>query len=280
MRNRFLILIPALAAVLFLFSEGVAAQGFDPHDLSGIWTRTARDHSLGTKPPPLTRAGIEAMKGRIGDTDDVLREVVDAARASSQVRLNDNGLETNAPWLECNPLGFPRLLNDDEPMEFIMTKDKILQVFQSEHRIRYLWTDGRELPSGQNLENLGPAWYGHSVAKWDGNTLIVNTVGLDERAWLDNLGHPKSFHARIEETWKRVDSNTLESQLTLFDPEYYSAPYVGAKRTFKRLPDRAVTYFGWSGLFAGITEGICAPVNEVEGYNKGFRDLGRAKSKQ
>jgi len=200
MRNRFLILIPALAAVLFLFSEGVAAQGFDPHDLSGIWTRTARDHSLGTKPPPLTRAGIEAMKGRIGDTDDVLREVVDAARASSQVRLNDNGVETTAPWLECNPMGFPRLLNDDEPMEFIMTKDKILQVFQSEHRIRYLWTDGRKLPSGQNLENLGPAWYGHSVGKWDGNTLIVNTVGLDERAWLDNLGYPKSFHSRIEET--------------------------------------------------------------------------------
>ena len=108
----------------------------------------------------------------------------------------------------------------------------------------------------------------------------MNTVGLDERAWLDNLGYPKSFHARIEETWKHLDSNTLESQMTLFDPEYYTAPYVGAKRTFKRLPDRAVTYFGWSGLFAGITEGICAPVNEVEGYNKGFRDLGRAKSKQ
>src|SRR3989454_5843832 len=176
MRNRFLILIPALAAVVLLFWEGVAAQGFDPHDLSGIWTRTARDHSLGTKPPPLTRAGIEAMKGRIGDTDDVLREVVDAARASSQVRLNENGVETTAPWLECNPMGFPRLLNDDEPMEFIMTKDKILQVFQSEHRIRYLWTDGRELPSGQNLENLGPAWYGHSVGKWDGNTLIVTQI--------------------------------------------------------------------------------------------------------
>ena len=177
-------------------------------------------------------------------------------------------------------MGFPRLLNDDEPIEFIITKDKILQIFQLEHRIRYLWTDGRQLPSGQNLENLGPAWYGHSVAKWDADTLVVSTVGLDERAWLDNLGYPKSFHARIEETWKRVDANTLESQLTLFDPEYYSAPYVGARRTFKRLRDRATTYFEWSGLFAGITEGICAPVNEVEGYNKGFRDLGRAKSKQ
>src|SRR5438093_1521875 len=271
MRNRFvtLIVLFSLAGLAYAqddkdkfkarYESQPTDSNFDPRDLSGIWTLTKNDHTLGTPAPPLTPAGVAAMAGRVAD------------------RTGGIG---NAPWYSCNPMGFPRLLNDDEPMEFIMVKDRIVQVFQWEHRIRYLWTDGRELPSGENLENLGPAWYGHSVAKWDGNTLVVNTVGLDERAWLDNAGHPKSFHARIDETWKRLDSNTLESQLTVFDPEYYSAPYVGAKQTFKRLPDRAVTYFGWSGLFAGITEGICAPVNEVEGYNKGFRDLGRAKSKQ
>src|SRR2546422_846032 len=100
------------------------------------------------------------------------------------------GVIGNAPWYTCNPMGFPRLLNDDEPMEFVMLKDRVLQLFQWEHRIRVLWTDGRELPSGQNLENLGPAWYGHSV---------------------------------------------------------------------------------------GESEGICAPMNEVDGYNKGFRDPGQAK---
>jgi len=275
MRTRFSTLMPILGSVVFLLLGSVAhAQDdkekfkvryealpsdarFDPHDLSGIWTQTKLDHSLGTPNPPLTPAGVAAMAGRIGD------------RA---------GVAGNAPWYTCNPMGFPRLMNDDEPMEFIMTKDKILQVFQWEHRIRYLWTDGRDLPSGENLENLGPAWYGHSVAKWEGNKLIVNTVGLEERAWLDNAGHPKSFHARIEETWERVDSNTLENQLTLYDPEYYTLPWVGSKKIYKRMPLDAITYFGWSGLFAGISEGICAPMNEVEGYNKGFRDLG-AKSK-
>jgi hypothetical protein len=193
------------------------------------------------------------------------------------VQLAGNGIDSNAPWLQCNPQGFPRLLNDDEPIEFINTRDKILQVIQWEHRIRYLWTDGRELPSGQNLENLGPAWYGHSVATWNGDTLVVNTVGLDERAWLDNLGYPKSFHARIEETYKRINANTLEVQLTLYDPEYYTAPYVGSKRTFRKLPVEDYTYSGWTGLFAGISEGICAPMNEVEGYTKGFE--GPAKTK-
>jgi len=271
MRNRFMTL-------LFLFSlVGVAhAQGdkdkfkaryesltadanFDPHDFTGIWTLTRNDHTLGTPAPPLTPAGTAAMNGRIADRPGVIG---------------------NAPWYTCNPMGFPRLMNDDEPMEFIITKDKILQVFQWEHRIRYLWTDGRQLPSGEKLDNLGPAWYGHSVGKWDGNTLTVNTVGMEERAWLDNAGHPKSFHARIEETWKRMDSNTLEMQMTLYDPEYYTAPYVGSKKIYKRMPPDAITYFGWSGLFAGISEGICAPMNEVEGYNEGFRDVGQAKPKQ
>ena len=197
-----------------------------------------------------------------------------AGEAAKAGRVPDAGGKVgNAPWYACNPMGFPRLVNDDEPMEFIMLPNRILQLFQSEHRIRMLWTDGRALPSGENLENLGPAWYGHSVAKWNGNALVVNTVGLDDRAWLDNAGNPKSFHARVEETWRRVDSNTLEMQMTLYDPEYYTATYVGSKKIYKRTPNDAMTYFGWSGLFAGITESICAPMNEVEGYNK-FRDLG------
>src|SRR5437763_1235400 len=253
MRNPFTVVLTALTLVLILSVGTAGAQGkedfkarydanagkkdFDPHDLTGVWEMTVLDHTLGTPAPPLTEAGKLAMKGRIGDTPGVPRAIANAAKGSPDVHLAGNGARSNAPWLVCNPMGFPRLMNDDEPMEFIMTKDKILQVFQWEHRIRYLWTDGRELPSGQNLENLGPAWYGHSVAKWDGNTLVVNTVGMDERAWLDNLGYPKSFHARLEDTWKLIDSNTLELQLTLYDPEYYTAPYVGAKKTFKRVPE-------------------------------------------
>jgi hypothetical protein len=234
-----------------------AAKGsatFNPHDFSGIWMQTKLDHTLGTPPPALTPAGVAAKAGRDPD-----------------------GVTGNAPWYACNPMGFPRLENDDEPVEFVMLPNRILQMFQWEHRVRVMWTDGRKLPSGENLENLGPAWYGHSVGTWQGNTFVVNTVGLDDRAWLDNNGNPKSFHARIEQTYQRVDANTIEMKMTLYDPEYYTAPYVGSKKIYKRVPDDKTTYFGWSGLFAGITEGICAPMNEVEGYNKGFRDPGRAK---
>ena len=278
MRNRFMTLVTALAVVFLwpaasangqgapgngkfkpIYEKGATDQQFDPHDFTGIWEMTVRDHTLGTPAPPLTPAGVAAMAGRV---------------------VGQGPIVGNAPWYTCNPMGFPRLLNDDEPMEWIMTKDKVLQVFQWESRIRYLWTDGRTLPSGHNLENLGPAWYGHSVANWDGDSLIVNTVGLEERAWLDQNALPKSFHARIEERYRRIDYNTIELQMTLYDPEYYTAPYVGAKRTLRRITDDHITYFGWKGLFAGITEGICAPMNEVEGFNKGFRDVGLSRSKK
>ena len=288
MRNRF---ISVMSAWMFLFSlTGIAhAQGdkdkfkeryetnaanipFSPRDFTGIWTMTKLDHTMGTPAPSLTPEGLKAMKGRVGDTPGVPQAIVAAAKGSAVVHLADANNASNAPWLQCNPMGFPRLLNDDEPMELVTLNNRVLQFFQWEHTFREMWMDGREVPSGQNLEKLGPAWYGHTAGKWEGDTLVLNTVGLDERAWLDNLGYPKSFQARIEERYRRVDSNTLELQLTLFDPKFYSSPWVSDKKVFKRIPEKDMTFSGWYGLYAGITEGACAPLNEVEGYEKGFHE--------
>ena len=214
---------------------------------------------LGGTRPPLTPKGMEILNGRI------------PSRSDDRITVTNPAL-SNYPTYQCNPDGFPNLLFDAESLEFLRLADRIMQVFQWEHRMRVLWTDGRELPVGENLENLGPAWYGHSVGVWQGDTLVVNTVGLDDRAWLDRRGHPKSFHARIEERYRRIDADTIQVQVTLYDPENYTATWVGNTKTFKRQPPENYTYFGWKGLFSGITEGICAPMNEVETYNKRFRD--------
>src|SRR5207244_11428487 len=104
-------------------------------------------------------------------------------------------------------------------------------------------------------------------------------VGFDQLTWLENTALPKNLHSRIAERNTRTAYNTGELQRTLDDPEYYTATYVGGKKCFKKVSDDASTYFGWKGLFAGISEGICAPMNEVESYNKGFRDVGQAKPK-
>jgi len=232
--------------------RGTQAAKFDPKDLSGYWLRNAVRLRNG---PPLTPAGIEAMKGRI---------------PIPKVRVPS---ESNDPMYSCNPQGFPRLVwEENEPIEIIMLPDRVLQLFQWERTLRELWLDGRELPRGERLENVGPAWYGHSVARWEGNTLVVLTTGVDERAWLNDDGHPKSFDAIYEERYTRTGPDTIEGQLAINDPKHFTKPWIPPTSTFRRMAEDDINFFGWRGLYSGVTEAICAPMNEVDDFNKRFRD--------
>jgi hypothetical protein len=233
--------------------EGRGGQAaFDPKDLSGYWLRNAVRLRNG---PPLTAAAIEAMKGRI---------------PIPKVRVPS---ESNDPMYACNPQGFPRLIwEENEPIEIIVLPDRVLQLFQWERTLRELWLDGRELPRGERLENLGPAWYGHSVARWEGNTLVVQTTGVDERAWLNDDGHPKSFDAIYEERYTRTGTDTIQGQLTINDPKVFTKPWVVPASTFRRMAEDDIVFFGWRGLFSGVTEAICAPMNEVDDFNRRMRD--------
>ena len=170
----------------------------------------------------------------------------------------------------CNPQGFPRLAWDEnEPIEIIHLEGRILQLFQWDRTLRELWMDGRELPSGENLENLGPNWYGHSVAEWQGDTLVVNTTGFDERAWPDEYGNPLGFDGRVEERYRRIDADAIEGQMTIYDPKNYTAPWTHTPPTlFSRIPDEEITYFGWHGLFSGVTDAICAPIKRNRGFQQ------------
>ncbi len=263
MQDRFTAVIVAALSVLCLFSltscagAQVDENPFDVRDFTGVWHLEGGSGEFGPpNPPALTPAGMAAMQGRVPS------------------RSVDDPSLSNDPSYECNPEGFPKLLFDAEPMEIMQLPDRLLQTFQWEGRIRYIWLDGRDLPTGENLDNLGPAWYGHSVAEWQGDTLVVNTVGSDDRAWLDRPGHPRSFNARVEERYRLLDPDTIQVQLTIEDPEYYSAVWMGDPKIFKRLSQDQYTFFGWEGIFSGTTEQICAPMNEVETYNELFRDLG------
>jgi len=252
--------IASLLTAVFVFGSplGHAQQKFDPHDFSGIWLRKGGDRSMSPKAPALTIEGTEKMMKNI----PVRSRNPNTPSAETPEKSND-------PAFSCNPKGFPRLLIDTahDWHEVIQLPDRILQLWQEERRPREIWMDGRAVPSGENLDNLGPAWYGHSVGHWEGNTLVVQTVGLDDRAWVDVFGYPKSDSARVEERYTRVDADTLQVQLTLFDPKYYTVPWVSDTKTFKRETREKVSFFGWYGLFSGLGELICAPMN-ANGVNK------------
>ena len=268
MRSVVMIAVPLCLGVL---SQAQAQQQkFDPRDLSGIWQVTGGHRAISEKVPPMTPEGEARMKQNIPARGRPLGEPLNGehwgrVRAVIPAKSND-------PMMTCNPPGFPRLVLDQEPVEFVQARERMLQLFQWTRTLREVWTDGRAVPSGENLDNLGPAWYGHSVARWEGDTLVVQTVGVDDRAWIDIFGYPKSRDARFEERYRRVAGDTIELRLTMTDPRYYREPWVSDVKTFTRIPREDVTYFGWFGLFGGITDAICAPMNEVEDFNKRVRD--------
>src|SRR5436853_49174 len=123
--------------------------------------------------------------------------------------------ESNDPMKYCDPMGFPRdMLYDNRGFAFAPMPGKVLQAFQFNRVWREIWTDGRELPKnvgGRSADAADPRWYGYSVGHWEGDyTFVVDTVGSDERTWLDSVGHPHSIDMYVQERYKRVDHNTLE----------------------------------------------------------------------
>jgi hypothetical protein len=84
---------------------------------------------------------------------------------------------------------------------------------------RQIFLDGRELPKDPN-----PTWRGYSVGHWEGDTLVVETAGFNDRSWLDLAGHPHSERLRVTERYKRVDFGHIQLQITFDDPETLNRP--------------------------------------------------------
>lgn len=160
--------------------------------------------------------------------------------------------ESNDPMKYCDPMGFPRdMLYDNRGFAFAPMPGKMLQMFQFNRVWREIWTDGRELPKdvgGRSADSADPRWFGYSVGHWEGDyTFVVDTVGSDERTWLDAVGHPHSIAMKVQERYTRVDHNTLDMTMTIDDPKTYTKPFVITNARFRWLPNQ------------DLVEEICVP---------------------
>src|SRR5262249_52548292 len=93
-------------------------------------------------------------------------------------------------------------------------------LYEQDHAIRQIFTDGRDHPKDLDL-----TWNGHSIGKWDGDTLVVDTIKMREETWLDGAGHAHSDQMRMIERYRRTDRNTLQLDLTLEDPKTFTKPW-------------------------------------------------------
>ena len=216
-------------------------------DISGVWQYQGSGGAESIAPekniPPMTpwaQARYDAAKPGIGPRAQPLG---------------------NDPIMICDPVGFPRiLLFNAYPLEFVQLPDRIIQFFDFFYTHRTIWTDGRELPKDPE-----PTWYGYSVGKWDGDTLVVESFGFNDRSWLDEDGHPHSSDMRIEERYKRVDHDTIEVTITLTDPKAYTKPWVSETKTLMWDPKEV------------IREDVCVTSDE-EKYREEVRSPAGTKS--
>jgi len=165
----------------------------------------------------------------------------------------------NDPLGNCDPLGIPRIItahpSGENRIQLLQTPGRMLEFIEYTHIWRDIWTDGRSLP-----EKPDPSWLGYAVGKWEGDEFVVNSVGFDDRTWLDGLGDPHSDEMRLEERYRRVDHNTLDIRITIHDPKAYAKDW--NLRTVYHL-DPAPN--------PQILEIFCVPSEEQE-FNRTVRD--------
>lgn len=144
-------------------------------------------------------------------------------------RLENNGRDR--PSAGCLPHSVTDFDAHGTPRKVIHTPGVIVMMYEAYHTYRQIFTDGRPLP-----EVVEPAWFGYSVGMWEGDTLVVDTVGIHEKTWLDDSGHPHSDAMRIGERFRRVDFGRMDVQITIDDPKAYSRPWT-VSFNWELLPD-------------------------------------------
>ena len=139
------------------------------------------------------------------------------AAALFKQRLQSEGRDD--PIAHCQPTGVPGIGLIPVPFKIVQMPRLILILYEDNSTFRQIFLDGRRLSPDPE-----PRFMGYSTGRWDRDTLIVDTVGLNDRSWLDRLGHPHSDALHVIERFRRRDAGHLEIEVTIDDPKAYTKP--------------------------------------------------------
>jgi len=201
-------------------------------DLSGIWN--------GGGPVGDLAQGLPK-----GETIPLLPE----AEALMKSRNSNDDPEAN-----CLPTGVPRIA--PYPWRIVQTDTHVFFLFEGNiHTYRQIFIDGRK-----HKDDPDPSWFGDSIGKWDGDTLVVDTIGYNDKFWFDFRGHPHTEKLHTIERYTRTDLGTLVNEVTIDDPGAYSKPFT-LKFTAQLRPGEE------------LMEYICQENNQDPGHIKGKAGL-------
>jgi len=129
--------------------------------------------------------------------------------------------DLNPTFSACMPQGPTDLMLDEfRVFELRQFPGEVLLMFDQDHLVRRIYTDGRGHPDG-----YPSTWMGHSIGKYEGDTLVVDTVDLNDKTLADRLGHPHTDAMHFVERFRRVSPKTLEYEVTIDDPKAYKKPW-------------------------------------------------------
>ena len=206
----------ALSAAAAATSQASGDKSMAPApDFSGVWQVTRYERSIRTvegKLPPLQPAAKQLYEQNI------------VARKQ---------LRPQSDMSRCVPPGTPRVMWAPLPMMILQTARKITFIHEYQHLLRHIYLD-EALPAAADLD---PTYMGESVGRWDGDTLVVETLGVNGKTTLDREGMPHSESMRVTERLRLIDNGKrLEDLVRIDDPQTFTTPWT-ARVVFERKPD-------------------------------------------
>lgn len=169
-------------------------------------------------------SGVWVGGGPVGDIREGLVPGEEIKLLPEAATLMKSRMAADDPEARCLPTGVPRVA--PYPWRVVQTPavgepTHLFFLFEGNiHSYRQIFMDGRPHP-----EDLELTWYGHSVGHWEGDTLVVETVGFNDQFWFDFVGHPHSTQLKTIERYTRKDLGTLENVTTVIDPGAYAKPF-------------------------------------------------------
>jgi hypothetical protein len=123
------------------------------------------------------------------------------------------------PTLNCLPDGVPQGNLLPQPFKIVHSAGLIVMLYEVETTFRQIFMDGRKHPS-----DMSPTWQGYSIGRWEGDTLVIETAGFNDRSWLDRRGTGHSEEMRVVERFRRRDFGHMDLTITVTDPKTFTQP--------------------------------------------------------
>jgi hypothetical protein len=203
------------------------AAAFDPKDFSGIWDRYPQALDAGRDPTTVFPAVPDAIPAPPLKPEHFAPWEAERKKIAE---ANASGKPIATHYTDCIPDGMPAMMQAMFPMEVLVTPRQITFIQEAYNQVRRVYFNDT-LPA---VEDAEPGFWGHATARWEGNDLVTETIGIKDYVHFRNVPH--SANMRIHERMRMIDKDHFENDVTIEDPEYLTAPWKW-KWVYQRRPD-------------------------------------------